>query len=62
MSNTSVARSDFSEFEAQFSSSVRVAPTQGQLRVRGWVIALIASAVLWAAIAVGIAAAIHALS
>jgi hypothetical protein len=62
MSNTSVTHTDFSEFEAQFSSSVRVEPTQGQLRVRGWVIVLVATVVLWGVIAVGIAAAVHALS
>jgi hypothetical protein len=61
MSNISVAQSDFSEFEAQFAS-VAVEPTHAQLRIRGWIIALAASIALWAAIAVGIAAAVHALS
>jgi len=62
MSNISVAQSDFSEFEAQFDSRVRVEPTEGQLRVRGWVIVLVASAVLWTAIGIGIVAVVHALS
>ena len=62
MSNMPVAHSDFSEFEAQFASPVRVTPTHGQNRVRGWLIVLAATVVLWAAIAVGIAATIHALS
>ena len=62
MSNVPVVHSDFSEFEAQFSSPVRLTPTHGQNRVRGWLIVLVATVVLWAAIAVGIAAAIRALS
>ena len=60
MSNVSVANADMSEFEAQFASSVP--PTHGQLRVRGWVIVLAASAVFWAIIAAGIFAVIHTLS
>ena len=62
MSNVSVANSDMSEFEAQFAASVGVPPTQGQLRVRGWVIVLAASAALWAIIAAGIYAAIQTLT
>jgi hypothetical protein len=62
MSNVSVANTDMSEFEAQLASSIGAQPTRGQLRVRGWVIVLAASVVLWAVIAAGIAAAIHALA
>lgn len=61
MSNVSIANSDFSEFEAQFSSPVRADLTEGQLRVRGWLIVLVASVVLWSAIGVGIALAIRAM-
>ena len=59
MSNISVTDTDFSEFEAQFGSSVRVEQTEGQLRVRGLVVAFSAGVALWIAIGVGIAAAIH---
>jgi hypothetical protein len=62
MSNVSGTRTDMSAFEAQFAAQIRTIPTQGQLRVRGWVIVLIASIALWAAIGAGIAIAVHALS
>jgi hypothetical protein len=62
MSNISVAHHDFAEFEAQFATPVAPELTHSQLRVRGWVIALVASVVLWAGIAVAIAAAVHALA
>ena len=60
MSNASATQIDMSGFEAQFNS--RAVPTVGQLRIRGWVIVLVASVALWSAIGVGIALAIRALS
>ena len=62
MTETSLAQVDFSKFEAQFTPTRREAPTQGQLRVRGWVFVVLASAALWGMIALGIAAVIHALT
>jgi hypothetical protein len=62
MSETAVARVDFSEFEAQFTPTRREAPTHGQLRVRGWIFVALASTGLWGLIALGIAAGIHALT
>ena len=62
MSNISDTQTDMSAFESQFNSSAPSAPTPGQLRVRGWAVVLVTGVVLWAAIAITIAAAIHALS
>jgi hypothetical protein len=61
MSSTSATQTDMSAFERQFDASIHAAPTSGQLRVRGWIIALVASVILWAGIAVAIVAAFHAL-